>query len=125
LLGVSRQSIYNWIGLVHERDDVVALQDAPRSGRPARSGDVFDTLLRTFLMLSPERFGYHATYWSIPLLRDQLRQNLGEEYSASTVRRGLQRLDYVWKRPRYVLASDPEQEKKTQHSPHRLWLARA
>jgi transposase len=125
LLGVSRQSIYNWIELAHERDDVVALRDAPRSGRPARADEVFDTLLRTLLMLSPERFGYHATYWTIPLLQDQLRKNLGEDYSASTVRRGLQRLDYVWKRPRYVLAPDPQREKKTRNSPHRLWLARA
>lgn len=125
LLGVSRQSIYNWIELAHECDDVVALHDAPRSGRPARADEVFDTLLRTLLMLSPERFGYHATYWTIPLLQDQLRKNLGEDYSASTVRRGLQRLDYVWKRPRYVLAPDPQREKKTRNSPHRLWLARA
>jgi transposase len=112
LLGVSRQNIYNWIELAHERDDVVALRDAPRSGRPARADEVFDTLLRTLLMLSPERFGYHATYWTIALLQDQLRKNLGEDYSASTVRRGLQRLDYVWKRPRYVLAPDPQREKK-------------
>jgi transposase len=124
LLGVSRQSIYNWIELAHQHDDV-QLQDALRSGRPARANKLFDTLLRTLLILSPERFGYHATYWTVPLLQDQLRKNLGEEYSASTVRRGLQRLDYVWKRPRYVLAPDPEQEKKTRNSPHPLWLARA
>lgn len=29
-----------------------------------------------------------------------------------TIRRGLDQLGYVWKRPRYVLAPDPEREKK-------------
>jgi transposase len=72
-------------------------------------------------MLPPERFGYHANCWTIPLLQDQLRKNLDEEYSASTVRRGLQRLGYVWKRPRYVLMADPEREKKTPNSAHSLW----
>lgn len=124
LLGVSRQSIYNWIELAHEHDDI-QLQDAPRTGRPARADELFDTLLRALLILSPERFGYHSTYWTIPLLQDQLRKNLGQQYSAATVRRGLQRLDYVWKRPRYMLAPDPEQEKKTRNSPHPVWCTRA
>ena len=121
LLGVSRQSIYNWIARVHQQDDVDALCDAPRSGRPTKAREAFDTLLRALLMLPPERFGYHANCWRIPLLQDQLHKNLGEAYSASTVRRGLQRLDYVWKRPRYVLMPDPEREKKTPNSPGAVW----
>jgi len=125
LLGVTRQSIYNWIARAADRNDVATLGDAPRSGRPAKAGYVFDTLLPILLMLSPEQFGYPATYWTIPLLQDQLWQNTGEEYSASTVRRGLKRLNYVWKRPRYVLVPDPQQEKKTPNSPHPVWLAKA
>jgi len=35
-------------------------------------------------------------------------------YSSDTIRRRLHELDYVWKRPRYVLALDPEREKKRQ-----------
>jgi transposase len=124
LLGVTRQSIYNWIARAHG-NDVTASSDAPRSGRPAKGGYVFDTLLPVLLMLPPQRFGYPATYWTTPLLQDQLWQNTGEKYSASTVRRGLKRLNYVWKRPRYVLVPDPQQEKKTPNSPHRVWLAKA
>ena len=124
LLGVSCQSVYNWIARAR-RNDAAALSDAPRSGRPAKVGYVFDTLLPILLMLSPEQFGYPATYWTIPLLQDQLWQNTDEKYSASTVRRGLKRLDYVWKRPRYVLVRDPERGKKTPNSPHPVWLAKA
>lgn len=117
-LGVSRQSIYNWIERAHRQGDIGDFLDAPRTGRPIKTGEAFDTLLRILLMLPPQQFGYHAHCWTVPMLQDQLKQNMGEEYSASTVRRGLQRLNYVWKRPRYVLVPDPEREKKTRNSAH-------
>jgi transposase len=125
VLGVSRQSVYNWIARFGERGDVAELSDAPRSGRPARAGKVFDVLLQALLVLSPERFGYHATHWTVRLLQDQLRLNTGEKYSDDTIRRGLHRLGYVWKRPRYVLALDPEREKKTPNSSRPAWFAQA
>lgn len=125
MLGVSRQSVHNWIVRFREHGDGAELRDAPHSGRPARADDAFDLVLRTLLTLPPERFGYHATHWTVRLLRDQVRQNTGEDYSDDTIRRGLHRLGYVWKRPRYVLMPDPEREKKTPNSPHPIWLAQA
>lgn len=118
LLGVSRQSVYNWIDRACRHDDLGDLLDAPRTGRPAKADETFDTLLGVLLTLPPQRFGYHAHCWTVPLLQDQLKKNMGEEYSVSTVRRSLQRLNYVWKRPRYVLVPDPEREKKTRNSAH-------
>lgn len=125
LLGVSRQSIYNWIPRFEKRGGAAGLSTAPRSGRPARAGEIFDVLLHTLLMLSPAQSGYHATHWTVRLLRDQLRQNTGEDYSDDTIRRGLHRLGFVWKRPRYVLAPDPAREKKTPNSPRPVWFAQA
>lgn len=125
LLGVSRQSVYNWIARFWECGDASKLRDAPHPGRPARANDVFDLLLQTLLMLSPERFGYHATHWTVRLLRDQVRQNTGQIYSDDTIRRGLHRLGYVWKRPRYVLMPDPQREKKTPNSARPVWFASA
>jgi transposase len=125
LLNVSRQSVYNWIVRFREQKRMEDLCDAPHPGRPARADEAFDVVLRTLLMLSPQRFGYHAMHWTVRLLRDQLRNNLGQDFSDDTVRRGLHRLDYVWKRPRYVLMPDPEREKKTSNSPRPVWFARA
>ena len=126
LLGVSCQSVYNWITrFQHGRGDGFELSDAPRSGRPARAGETINVLLQTLLILSPEWFGYYATHWSVPLLKSQLRQNTGEEYSPDTIRRRLHELGYVWKRPRYVLAPDPEREKKTPNSARPVWIASA
>ena len=125
LIGVSCQSVYNWIARFRERGNVADMTDAPRAGRPTRAGEVVDIVLRMLLKLPPEWSGYHATHWTVPLLQDQLRQYTGEEYSSDTVRRSLHRLGYVWKRPRYILAPDPEREKKTLHSPRPVWLAPA
>jgi transposase len=105
--------------------DGCELSDAPRSGRPTRAGEVVNVSLQTLLILSPEWFGYYATHWTVPLLKNQLRQNTGEEYSPDTIRRRLHALGYVWKRPPYVLAPDPEREKKTQNSPRSVWFAPA
>jgi transposase len=125
LLGVSCQSVYNWIVRFQQAGDGCGLSDAPRSGRPTRAGGFINVLLRTLLILSPEWFGYYATHWTVPLLKNQSRQNTGEQYSSDTIRRRLHELGYVWKRPRYILAPDPEREKKTPNSSRPVWLAPA
>jgi transposase len=125
LLGVSDQSVYNWIARFRRSRDSSVLSDAPRSGRPPRADEAFDVLLKALLALSPDRLGYHATHWTVPLLQDQLASNTGEHYSPDTIRRRLHRLGYVWKRPRYVLAPDPQREKKTSNLPRRVWIASA
>jgi transposase len=123
LLGVSCQSVYNWIARFEQGGDGCELRDAPRSGRPRRTGELINVFIRTLLVLPPEWFGYYATHWTVPLLKNQLRQNTGEQYSLDTIRRRLHELGYVWKRPRYVLAPDPEREKKKPNSSHPVWFA--
>jgi transposase len=126
LLGVSCQSVYNWITRFQNGGgNGCELSDAPQSGRPTRAGEVINVLLQTLLILSPEWFGYYATHWTVPLLKNQLRQNTGEQYSSDTIRRRLHELGYVWKRPRYVLAPDPEREKKTPNSARPVRFATA
>jgi transposase len=122
---VSCQSVYNWIARFEQGGDCCELSDAPRSGRPTRAGEVTNVSLRTLLVLSPEWFGCYATHRTVPLLKSQLRQNTGEQYSSDTIRRSLHGLGCVWKRPRYVLAPDAEREKKTPNSPRPVWFAPA
>ena len=62
LLGVTCQSVYNWIVRFEQGGDGCELSDAPRSGRPTRTGEMINVLLRTLLILSPEWFGYYATH---------------------------------------------------------------
>jgi transposase len=124
-LQVSRQSVYNWIERFQRTRNILELNDAPHPGRPPDCIEQAQAGLQALVTHSPQQFGYYATQWTVPLLQEQLWHGMGKHYSESTIRRGLHRLGYVWKRPRYVLACDPEREKKTPNSPHRQWFARA
>ena len=122
LLQVTRQSVHNWVSRYRRRSDAAALADAPKSGRPRKADEAAEALLQALMRIPPERYGYHATHWTVPLLQDQVRQDLGMQSSEVTIRRCLHRLGYVWKRPRYVLEPDPQREKKasTPASPEKI-----
>src|SRR4051812_31356261 len=113
MLGGTRQSVYNWAAAFVQHPDPSVLADDPRSGRPPILTEQTEDLLRSLMAGSPQDLGYPHTDWTVPLLQQELGRDLGLPPSDETVRRGLRRLGYVWKRPRYVLDPDPEREKKT------------
>ena len=121
---VSRQSIHNWVREYSRDHDPAALADRGRTGRPGYRHSGLRKELRRLLGRSPDRFGYLATGWTVPLLLEELRRGTGLRPSDDTVRRELGRLGFVWKRGRYALDPDPESEKKTADPPedprHRL-----
>ena len=117
ILGVTRQSIYNWIDDYLREHDPVALADEPRTGRPSFWTEDSRSLLRYLLERSPNEFGYPNVNWTVPLLREPLERCIDLGLSEDTIRRELHRMKYVWKRPRYVLEPDPEREKKTADPP--------
>ncbi len=62
---------------------------------------------------SPEEFGFHRTRWSCEMLALVLKEREGIERSAETVRRGMKRLGFVWRRPRPIVGpTDPDYETK-------------
>jgi transposase len=117
MLGVTRQSVHNWAAAFVREPDPAVLCDEDRSGRPPVLAEQTETLLRWLMDQSPQDLGYPHTDWTVPLFQQELEKALGFRPSDETVRRGLRRLGYVWKRPRYVLDPDPEREKKTADSP--------
>jgi transposase len=116
-LGVTRQSVYNWIEAYADAHDPRALLDEQRAGRPSLWTEELRALLRRLFEQSPDQLGYFAVNWSVPLLQEQLGHDTGQRLADDTIRRELDRLGYVWKRSRYVLEPDPEREKKTAASP--------
>lgn len=122
-LGVTRQSVHNWIARFGEAGRAEALADRYAGGRPAVLDDDGVEGLLALLGQSPQQFGSPAANWTVPLLREHLRLATGADVSEPTVRRQLRRLGYVWKRPRYVLEPDPEREKKTPDRPQAACLA--
>src|SRR5919202_2114664 len=111
-LGVSRQSIYNWVRAYTAAHDPGDRADPPRPGRPTFWTEEAQSLLRALLRHAPDQLGYPGVNWTVPLLREALHAGTGRWVSDDTIRRALDRLGYTWKRPRYVLDPDPELEKK-------------
>jgi transposase len=113
MLGVTRQSVHNWVAAYAHQRDPAALADAGWEGRPPLLTPADEGWLRLLLSSAPQDLGYPATGWTVPLLRAAWYRDTGRRPSDDTLRRALHRLGYVWKRPRYVLAPDPERAKKT------------
>ena len=67
-LGVTRQSVYNWIASYVPAHDPHALQDEPRSGRPSFWTEDHQVVLRWLRDHPPDEFGYFAGDWTVPLL---------------------------------------------------------
>jgi transposase len=107
LLGVSRQTVYNWSSrFQHRRSRPVAerLLDAPRDGRPATVGEIIDELLDEVLDADPRTLGYRSTVWTAELFQDYLRESFRIAASRRSVQYALRRLRIRWKRPRHTLA---------------------
>jgi transposase len=117
LLRTSRVSVYHWIERYRQQAARASLEDQRGGNRPSVWTEELQGLLRACLGYRPDHFGYPALNWTVGLLADHLHRCSGRSVSPSTVRRELHRLEYVWKRPRYVLDPDPEREKKTPDPP--------
>jgi transposase len=62
---------------------------------------------------TPQDFGYFRSRWSCDTLAEVLAWETGTRLSAETVRRGLRRAGFVWRRPRPVLGPrDPDRDRK-------------
>lgn len=62
---------------------------------------------------TPQDFGYFRQRWTCDMLAEVLAWEKGIRISAETVRRGLHREGFVWRRPRPVVGpTDPEYDEK-------------
>jgi len=122
-LGVTRQSIYNWVDAYSRGHDPNALRDATRSGRPSIWTEHLQSCLSSLMATKPDQYGYFAVNWTVPLLQEHFRHTTGQHISEDSIRRALSNLGYVWKRSRYVLSPDPDKEKKTPNSPQNQGFA--
>lgn len=78
-------------------------------------------VVRWLLQHTPRDFGFFRTRWSCGLLALLLWEREGIRLSAETVRRGLHRMEFVWRRPRPVVGPrDPDYETKLRKIRHVL-----
>jgi transposase len=105
--GISRQTIYYWVSSYQKRRNrsfKSRLQDRPKPGRPPRKSTVILRELAALLNTSPRQYGYPHAEWTASLLVKVMHRVYALEVSTKTMRRCLQQLHYVWKRPGYALA---------------------
>ena len=70
-------------------------------------------VVRWLLQHTPRDFGFFRTRWSCGLLALLLWEREGVRLSTETVRRGLHRMEFVWRRPRPVVGPrDPDYDAK-------------
>jgi transposase len=111
-LGVSRQSIYNWLDRYLIAPTPRALRDHRGHGHVTAWDEDLLAVLRSALQRPPGQWGYRDLEWTVPLLQQHLTRWDGRSWSETTLRRQLYGLGYVWKRPRYVLQRDPYRSRK-------------
>lgn len=113
-LRVDRSSVHRWIQQFGAAHSAAALKDRRGQAHPPRRSEEVADLVAAALAQSPSQLGYPANSWTVPLLQAFLAVYHPErEISLSTLRRHMRSAGYVWKRFRYVLRPDPEEEKKT------------
>ena len=109
-LGVSRQTVYNWVDRFVARQGgalEVRLADAERSGRPCTAQGIIDPLIEAVIDTDPRAFGYRSTIWTAPLLVSYLDKQHHLAVSCQSVRLAIARVEMRWKRPRHHLALRP------------------
>jgi putative transposase len=89
--------------------------------KPAATPAWLQAVVRWLTDKTPEDFGYFRSRWSCETLAEVLAWERGTSLSAETIRRGLHRVGFVWRRPRPVLGrTDPEYTSKLAKIQHLL-----
>lgn len=114
-------TVRRWIER-YEADGTRGLRDLPRSGRPPRADAAAREQIRRAVEAGPNEA--QPSYWSVLVLVLHLAE-AGLALSASTMRRCLGRLDFVWRRPRHVLPRDPDAQAKMRVVGERIFHAPA
>jgi len=112
-LGQSAREIARWSGRDVETvrswvrryasGGIQALQDAPRSGRPARADAAYHQALEAAVTTPPSSLGLPFDVWTSGRLSAYLAHMTGVRIAPSWVRTLLGRHDYVHGRPKHTL----------------------
>src|ERR1041385_3500268 len=83
-----------------QAEGLVGLADKPKSGRPGKATPDYIELLEKTLETNPKDNGYGFAVWTQARLRQSLEQETGIRISRSRFQELLERLGYVYRRPK-------------------------
>jgi transposase len=106
---LSVASIYNHVQRF-QAEGIAGLPDKPKSGRPRKATPEYIALLEQMLETDPKDKGYGFAVWTQARLRQYLAQQTGIALSRSRFQELLERLGYVYRRPKRDLGQrqDPQ-----------------
>lgn len=106
---LSVASIYNHVRRF-QAEGIAGLPDKPKRGRPGKATPEYIALLEATLETDPKAKGYGFALWTQARLRQYLAQQTGISISRSRFQELLERLGYVYRRPKRDLGQrqDPQ-----------------
>lgn len=111
LLSISPGQVYYW----HKRwrtEGLDGLADRPRSGRPVVADEDLQAELEKLLATNPQELGYAFTVWGVSRLLAYLKKELGTSMHENTLRNLLDKMGYVYRRPKHDLANLQDEDAK-------------
>lgn len=111
LLTISVGQVYWW----HQRwrqEGLEGLSDKERSGRPQAEDEAYRQKLEAVLTTEPHELGYGFNVWDTPRLMAHMEKETGVRMTDRTFRNVLDRLDYVYRRPKHDLTPLQDKEAK-------------
>jgi transposase len=120
LVGVKRQTVYRWRGVL-EGGGIDALREMSKGGRPAQLGAGELSRLYTVLLEGAGAHGFATPLWTLKRVRQWIERTFGVRYSEVHVWRLLGQLGFSNQKPdRRALERDPA---AIEHWRKRTWPA--
>lgn len=105
-------TIRTWIERFRQ-DGVQGLERSYSPGRPSIRNRIFRPKVEEYLNSTPKNYGWREECWTMVLLREQLKKDIGKNIGISTLERLLKDCGYSYKRPRKgVPVTAPSKEEK-------------
>jgi transposase len=107
--GRTERTVERWLG-AFVAGGVVALADAPRSGRPARADAAYQAALERAAATAPRTLGLLFDAWTSPRLSAYLAETTGVRIAPGWIRALLSRRRWACGRPKHTLGhlQDPD-----------------
>lgn len=107
-----RSTVYQWARWFREGGIQALCEERRGSARRTLTQEVLREL-GVLLETTPQALGYLRSRWSSELLAKELRARTGVKIHASTVRRALPAMDWLWRRARPTLhIADPRKKQR-------------
>jgi transposase len=97
-VGVARQTVYTWKGLLDE-GGIDALRAVPERGRPAQLTEQQLASLRTSLLRSPTEYGFGTELWTLKRVGAVIERLYGVRFGQTQVWRLLGSLGFSPQKP--------------------------